>query len=51
MDRAWLTFWTWALIVAGAGFAGITLIVAVRGGVELVQLLKGGTHGVRKLKQ
>ncbi len=48
MDSAWLDFWAVALVVAGAGFAAITLVVAVRGGAELLRMLRGGTHRMRK---
>lgn len=36
----WLYFWTAALILAGAVFAGITLVVAVRGGAELIRMFR-----------
>jgi hypothetical protein len=51
MDKAWLDVWTVALILSGAAFFAITLVVAVRGGAELLRLLRGGTHGMRKSKR
>ncbi|HXE30783.1 MAG TPA: hypothetical protein VN515_03160 [Terriglobales bacterium] len=36
----WLWFWTIALIGAGAVFAGITAVVAVRGGAELWRMFR-----------
>ncbi|MGH9417811.1 MAG: hypothetical protein ACRD01_14405 [Terriglobales bacterium] len=44
----WLYFWIAALLLAGAAFLVITLIVAVRGGGELWRMFRGG---VRKLKE
>ncbi len=35
----WKTFWTLALIVAGSGFAVITLIVILKGGSDLRAML------------
>jgi len=39
-NHFWLDFWTAALILSGAVFAGITLIVAVRGGAELLRMFR-----------
>ena len=39
--NAWKIFWEACLIVAGATFAGITLIVAVRGFADLRQMFAG----------
>jgi hypothetical protein len=36
--NAWLLFWEVCLIVAGATFAGITVIVAVRGFEDLREM-------------
>jgi hypothetical protein len=36
--NAWKTFWEACLIVAGATFAGITVIVAVRGFSDLREM-------------
>jgi hypothetical protein len=36
--NAWLTFWEACLIVAGATFAGITVVVAVRGFGDLREM-------------
>lgn len=36
--NAWRIFWEACLIVAGATFAGITVIVAVRGFADLRQM-------------
>ena len=33
----WLLFWTFSLIVAGASFAFITVIVTLKGGRDLQQ--------------
>ena len=33
----WLTFWTLMLVIAGASFAAITLVVTVRGFRDLRQ--------------
>lgn len=38
--KAWELFWTFCLLVAGGAFAVITLIVIVRGGPELRQMLR-----------
>ncbi|HUX67027.1 MAG TPA: hypothetical protein VMV31_06035 [Terriglobales bacterium] len=40
VDTFWLDFWTAALILSGAVFAGITLVVAVRGGAELLRMFR-----------
>ncbi len=48
MDKAWLDFWTAALVIAGAGFAAITLVVAVRGGAELLRLFRGDSRHMPK---
>ena len=37
----WKTFWTVALVVAGSGFAVITLIVILKGGTDLRAMLTG----------
>ena len=37
----WKTFWTVALLVAGSGFAGITLVVILKGGGDLKKMLSG----------
>jgi|GEM_PF-4942387 len=36
----WLPFWTIALIGSGAVFAGITVIVAIRGGAEVIRMFR-----------
>jgi hypothetical protein len=36
----WLIFWTLCLIVAGSTFAAITLIVIVKGGPDLREMLR-----------
>ena len=38
--RAWELFWTAALLIAGASFAAITLVVAVRGFHDLRVLFR-----------
>jgi hypothetical protein len=38
---AWKLFWTAALLVAGSGFALITLVVAVKGVQDLRAMLRG----------
>lgn len=40
MSNPWLQFWTIALIASGAVFAGITVIVAIRGGAEVIRMLR-----------
>ena len=51
----WLYFWECALILAGAVFAGITVLVAVRGGAELLHMFRqpkpSRPAGVRKSKE
>jgi hypothetical protein len=37
----WKAFWTISLLVAGSGFALITLIVIVKGGNDLRAMLRG----------
>ena len=37
----WTTFWTVALLVAGGGFAVITIIVILKGGGDLRAMLTG----------
>ena len=37
----WKAFWTVALVVAGSGFALITLIVILKGGTDLRAMLTG----------
>jgi hypothetical protein len=37
----WLNFWMISLIVAGASFAVITVIVAIKGYTDLKDMLKG----------
>jgi hypothetical protein len=37
----WKAFWTVALVVAGSGFALITLIVILKGGNDLRAMLTG----------
>ena len=37
---AWMVFWTLNFIVAGAAFALIALVVAVRGAADLRSMLK-----------
>jgi hypothetical protein len=39
--NAWMYFWTVWLIIAGVAFAGITLIVAVRGFQDLRSMFDG----------
>lgn len=36
----WLDFWTVCLIGAGAVFAGITLLVAWKGGAEILRMFR-----------
>jgi hypothetical protein len=36
----WLIFWTLCLIVAGSTFSAITLIVIVKGGPDLREMLR-----------
>ncbi|HEV3221036.1 MAG TPA: hypothetical protein VGZ48_14815 [Candidatus Acidoferrales bacterium] len=36
--NAWLIFWEVCLVVAGATFAGITVIVAIRGFADLREM-------------
>lgn len=36
----WAGFWLVALLVSGAAFAAITLVVAVRGAGEMVRLFR-----------
>jgi hypothetical protein len=36
----WLNLWTVSLIVAGASFAVITVIVAIKGAVDLKEMLQ-----------
>jgi hypothetical protein len=38
--NAWGIFWTLCLIVAGATFAVITLIVIIKGGPDLREMLR-----------
>jgi len=38
--RAWQIFWAAALLIAGASFAGITAVVAVRGFQDLQLLFR-----------
>lgn len=40
VSNYWLDFWTAALILSGVVFAAITLIVAVRGGAELLRMFR-----------
>lgn len=42
--NAWLNFWVIWLVIAGAAFAGITLIVAVKGFHDLRAMFSGLTH-------
>jgi hypothetical protein len=37
----WKAFWTIALVVAGSGFALITLVVILKGGTDLRAMLTG----------
>jgi hypothetical protein len=37
----WKTFWTVSLLVAGCGFAGITLMVILRGFADMRAMLTG----------
>lgn len=37
----WLYFWEVALIGAGAVFAGLTVVVAIKGGAELLRMFRG----------
>jgi hypothetical protein len=37
----WKAFWTVSLVVAGSGFAIITLIVILKGGTDLRAMLTG----------
>jgi hypothetical protein len=36
----WLLFWTFCLVVAGASFAFITIVVSIKGGRDLQQWFK-----------
>ena len=36
----WLVFWTLCLVVAGATFAFITLVVIIKGGPDLREMLR-----------
>lgn len=38
--KAWLFFWTASLLIAGVSFAGITIVVAVRGFHDLRELFR-----------
>lgn len=38
---SWLNFWTVSLLVAGAAFAVITVIVAIKGVEDLRAMFKG----------
>lgn len=38
--RFWELFWTLSLVVAGAAFAFITLVVIVKGGPDLREMLR-----------
>lgn len=38
---SWLNFWTVSLVVAGASFAAITVIVTVKGFADLKEMFKG----------
>ena len=48
--NAWLDFWVIWLVIAGAAFAGITLIVAVKGFHDLRAMFTGLTAG-KKTKE
>jgi len=37
----WKAFWTVALVVAGSGFAVITVVVILKGGTDLRAMLNG----------
>ncbi|HVR01421.1 MAG TPA: hypothetical protein VMT47_04770 [Polyangia bacterium] len=37
----WKGFWTVALVVAGSGFAIVTLVVILKGGGDLRAMLRG----------
>jgi len=37
----WKIFWTGALLVAGSGFALVTLVVILKGGGDLRAMLRG----------
>jgi hypothetical protein len=37
----WKAFWTVALLVAGSGFAIVTLVVILKGGGDLRAMLRG----------
>ena len=37
----WKAFWTVALLVAGSGFAIVTLVVVLKGGGDLRAMLRG----------
>jgi len=38
--RAWEIFWTLSLIVAGGAFAFVTIVVIVKGGPDLREMLR-----------
>jgi len=40
LSNPWLTFWAVTLVFTGAVFAVITVIVAVKGGAELIRMFR-----------
>ncbi|HXR97793.1 MAG TPA: hypothetical protein VN709_08110 [Terriglobales bacterium] len=36
----WLYFWIAALLIAGGTFAAITVVVAIKGGAELIAMFR-----------
>jgi hypothetical protein len=39
--KYWQWFWTVSLVIAGASFAAITVVVTLRGFADLREMLKG----------
>lgn len=39
--KAWLTFWTVSLLVAGASFVFITAVVTLRGAKDMREMFRG----------
>jgi hypothetical protein len=43
--QVWKVLWTTALLVAGSGFALVTLVVIVKGGRDLREMLRALKRG------
>lgn len=43
-DKFWHYFWPVCLLISGGLFTAVTLLVLVRGGRELAQMLKRNDH-------